>query len=811
MKSLPRLLAAIAASLLAPLSMAEMGSRQAAPMPLAVAPLQFVAPDRPARALVSLPAPPAEKAQAASQEEGGRLRVGSVRALEKAATGLVWTRVAGGHVARFTARSEGAAGLRVRLDLGTLPGTLELRAQGTDGVVERMTVDPWAGTEAWTPWTAGDTQTIELLSTVRPAEDVMGVGAVLHMTSGPYEKAAGSCTIHTACPTGDGVLDAAIGERKRSVMRLSFVDSGGGFVCSGTMINTDHFPAPYVLTANHCIATAASAATLTTLWFYEAADCAGLAGVKAGQVQVAGGSQVVLTNKNVDSTLLLLDAPAPQGAVHSGWSTTRLGANAAIVSISHPAGDTSRLAQGNVTREYRIIDHPHDMYGVRFSNGIIEGGSSGSGLFRLSAGSLQLTGVLSGTTIRNAGGLSCTNLDEEGLYGRFEVFGPQIAPYVRLPQRSADDAPNRISEVAGDAAASLDTDANGVDIAGRRIDYAGDLDLYRFTIDQASYVSVSTYGANLDTVGSILDSQGESLETEDDAQRGDTHFGITRQLQPGTYYVQVGHWEAEGTGDYNLRLHAARVNENYTDLWWNAAESGWGINFNHQGNVLFGTLFTYDAQGAPMWLVMSGGARQPDGAFQGELYRASGPVFNAVPFTGVALTPVGTMRVSFPTASSGSLAYTVDGRHVTKSITRQSFRTLPTCTWSGFDRSYASNYQDLWWNPGESGWGVNIAHQEDILFATLFTYDANRQPVWYVMSQGSRSLSGSYSGTLYRTRGPAFDATPWTPVSITPVGSMSFTFDGGNAATMTYTVDGIAVTKQIQRQVFAEPRTSCTS
>ena len=34
---------------------------------------------------------------------------------------------------------------------------------------------------------------------------------------------------------------------------------------------------------------------------------------------------------------------------------------------------------------------------------------------------------------------------------------------------------------------------------------------------------------------------------------------------------------------------------NYTALWWNPAESGWGVNFNHQGNILFGTLFTYDA------------------------------------------------------------------------------------------------------------------------------------------------------------------------------------------------------------------------
>ena len=25
--------------------------------------------------------------------------------------------------------------------------------------------------------------------------------------------------------------------------------------------------------------------------------------------------------------------------------------------------------------------------------------------------------------------------------------------------------------------------------------------------------------------------------------------------------------------------------------------------------------------------------------------------------------------------------------------------------------------QDLWWNPAESGWGINLAHQDDTVFA----------------------------------------------------------------------------------------------
>ena len=46
---------------------------------------------------------------------------------------------------------------------------------------------------------------------------------------------------------------------------------------------------------------------------------------------------------------------------------------------------------------------------------------------------------------------------------------------------------------------------------------------------------------------------------------------------------------------------------NYEGLWWNApagSESGWGINFAHQGNVIFGTWFTYDTAGKGWWLTL---------------------------------------------------------------------------------------------------------------------------------------------------------------------------------------------------------------
>jgi hypothetical protein len=167
------------------------------------------------------------------------------------------------------------------------------------------------------------------------------------------------------------------------------------------------------------------------------------------------------------------------------------------------------------------------------------------------------------------------------------------------------------------------------------------------------------------------------------------------------------------------------------------------------------------------------------------------------------------MRFTFHTAQSATLVYSVNGVTVTKSITRQEFSTMPDCSWSLFDRTFAVNYQDLWWKPAEPGWGINLTHQGSIIFATLFTYGADGKARWYVMSNGTRIAQGIYSGTLYRTTGPAFHANPWGPTTVTPVGNMNLNVANGNTATLFYDINGVSVSKQIQRQVFSTPKTEC--
>lgn len=256
-------------------------------------------------------------------------------------------------------------------------------------------------------------------------------------------------------------------------------------------------------------------------------------------------------------------------------------------------------------------------------------------------------------------------------------------------------------------------------------------------------------------------------------------------------------------------------------LWWNLpanSESGWGINFAHQGDVIFATWFTYDLTGKGWWLSMTANktGTNPD-IYTGQLFETRGPAFSAVPFPpvgspgGATGTGVGTATVSFSDVNRASFNYVVNGTQQTKSLTRQVFGRLPTCVYGAEpDFAAATNYQDLWWAspPGsESGWGVNLTHQGDTIFATWFTYDHDRTPMWLVAT-APKTAPRTYAGTLYRLTGPPFNAVPFPSIGSpggatgTPVGTATFTFSDGNTGTFAYTVNAEAQTKNITRELF---------
>ena len=264
---------------------------------------------------------------------------------------------------------------------------------------------------------------------------------------------------------------------------------------------------------------------------------------------------------------------------------------------------------------------------------------------------------------------------------------------------------------------------------------------------------------------------------------------------------------------------AAPTALNVQALWWRApanSESGWGLNITQQGEILFATWFTYDVDGSGLWLVASDMRRTSDNTYSGTLYQTRGPAFSATAYANSQFQPtsVGTITLAFTDANNGTFTYTVKGVTGSKPITRYVYSSpVPTC--STTTSSGTPSYQDLWWRSpagSENGWGINITHQGDTLFATWFTYAADGSDLWMVMSAGTRVAPATYRGEIHRTAGPPFNATTYNPALFAPTlaGTGTFTFTDADNGTFSYTIDGVTQSKPITRYVFQAPATRCT-
>jgi hypothetical protein len=289
------------------------------------------------------------------------------------------------------------------------------------------------------------------------------------------------------------------------------------------------------------------------------------------------------------------------------------------------------------------------------------------------------------------------------------------------------------------------------------------------------------------------------------------------------YAVGPGYDLATGLGSIDVANLLARwsntspLSANFQGLWWASpaeSESGWGINFAHQGDTIFASWFTYDVTGAGNWLVMTA-PKTSGSTYAGTLYATTGPPFNSVPFdhNKVTAVAVGTGTLAFTGVNDGSFAYTIGSTSQSKPITRQVFGTLPACAAATGSLAAATNYTDLWWaSPAESeaGWGINLTHEGNTIFATWFTYDLTGKAMWLVAT-ASQSGPNVYTGDLLRTTGPPFNSVPFNRanVAFTTVGSATFTFTDGNSAAFSYTVNGISQVKPITREVFGSAGTVC--
>lgn len=118
------------------------------------------------------------------------------------------------------------------------------------------------------------------------------------------------------------------------------------------------------------------------------------------------------------------------------------------------------------------------------------------------------------------------------------------------------------------------------------------------------------------------------------------------------------------------------------------------------------------------------------------------------------------------------------------------------------------NYEDMWWDPDESGWGLSVFQSGERLVLVWATYGLDGGATWFIVPSGAWARNGSdnalrFSGAVYQTKGPPWPGTfDPSAVTVTAVGVAGFTPRGATQAQFDYAINGVSKTKPVQRMRF---------
>jgi len=525
---------------------------------------------------ISLPAvTDAEQAEWALRNTTGPLQVGFGRELPVAyqddlAPRLEWvTRSDGTLVSAVRVTSPGAWALRVAVSAILGPdATLRFfnpadPAQHFEPVTQQDFASQDAGSAedlelpdlpVWSPVIAGETvgMEISLPSSQAVSTFSLYVDQVSHLVSHPVSSVPryqpqrlvdigrASCG-HIDIQCADPPVDSQAGATAKMIFTT---EDGYTAACTGTLLEDGAGGSviPYFLTAHHCIETQSVARTLVTYWDFERTikrdsesdTCEG--DNPTTLTQLTGGADLLATHPESDSSLLRLRRPPPGEREYVSWDETPLTHPTEVYGVHHPAADLKKYSAG-LTVDFRDIYLGAELQEVRtvevrWSQGTVEPGSSGSGLFDAYG---QLRGVLSGSPADMECGASV-------VYGRFDRFFPLIRHHL---------------DPDGDMDGNTREAATGVGAASptpRSLEYGGDIDYFRVEVTQAGTLTVETTG-NTDTVGQLRGADGQGLGEDDDGGSG-LNFRLVRQVTAGTYYIRVSGFE-NATGPYTLVVRFA--------------------------------------------------------------------------------------------------------------------------------------------------------------------------------------------------------------------------------------------------------------
>ena len=116
-----------------------------------------------------------------------------------------------------------------------------------------------------------------------------------------------------------------------------------------------------------------------------------------------------------------------------------------------------------------------------------------------------------------------------------------------------------------------------------------------------------------------------------------------------------------------------------------------------------------------------------------------------------------------------------------------------------------ANFQAMWWNPSENGWGMSLVQHNETLFGAFYIYDAGGRPTWFVMPGGTWDATKTvFTGSFYQPSGSPFFAYNVAALYVgNSIGSATITFQDANNAIVDYTIGTATGRKFVTREMFA--------
>jgi len=370
----------------------------------------------------TLAAPTLAKSAAVADKNGRPPRVALGIPVTLSLADGAWTLDGDTAVWRMQLDLPGATFVTLNFDQYQLPAEAKLYLYDPQGeLVQGPLTAADASGALWTPLTRGERSIVELRVPASEQSQVQlqvakayyGVGNLSNLY---VEAKSASCNVDVVCPAGNDWRDQI-----RATALMVFAVGNDLFACSGSLVNnTTQNKTPYFLTANHCGVDAGNDDTVVTYWNYQTSQCGGTPDGSLAQYMV--GSIYEESDESTDFTLLQLRTtpPSAYNVFFAGWDVTGATPESGVA-IHHPQGDEKRISTysspATKTKIQLTDEDGNDLYtvdtwGVTWSQGTTEPGSSGSGLYNQNK---RIVGVLSG------GNASCSNSDGNDYFGRLDL------------------------------------------------------------------------------------------------------------------------------------------------------------------------------------------------------------------------------------------------------------------------------------------------------------------------------------------------------------------------------------------------------